>query len=131
MMHTALALAKRGLAIFPCLPKDKKPACAHGCRDATKDPDVIQRWWRHEPNYNIGVATGQLSGIFVVDIDGLEAEVELRRLKSELGELPVTVAAITARGRHLLFQMARPAIAQFRQQDCPWCRYPRGRRFRR
>ena len=106
MIGAALALAHKGLAIFPCLPKDKKPATRHGCKDATTDPDAILQWWCHEPRYNIAIATGQPSGIFVIDIDGLDAECELRKLEAKHGALPATVEAITARGRHAYFKVA-------------------------
>ena len=104
MIKTALNYAKRGLYVFPCRVKDKRPATANGVKDATIDPDVIQRWWREQPEFNIAVATGALSGIFVTDIDGLDAEAELRKLEAQYGPIPPTVELITARGRHLFFQ---------------------------
>jgi hypothetical protein len=103
MIHTALRLAARGLAVFPCKPRDKTPATAHGLKDATTDAGVIRQWWQQEPYFNIAVATGAVSRVFAVDIDGLDAEFELRKLEAENGELPATVASITARGRHLFF----------------------------
>src|SRR5262249_50770687 len=45
------------------------------------------------------------SGVFVLDIDGLDAEAELRRLEMEHNPLPGTVEVITGRGRHCYFQM--------------------------
>ncbi len=104
MIKAALGYAKRGMHVFPCRVKDKRPATANGLKDATTDPDVIQRWWREEPEFNIGVATGAVSRIFVIDIDGLDAEAELRRLEDRYGPLPATVESITARGRHLFFR---------------------------
>ena len=62
---------------------DKRPATANGLRDATTDLDIIRQWWRQEPQFNLAIATGAVSGIFVVDVDGLDAEVELRRLEAE------------------------------------------------
>jgi hypothetical protein len=100
-----LALAARGLKVFPCRPRDKLPATEHGCKDATTDPDMIRRWWRAEPQCNVAIATGALSGIFVVDVDGLDAEFELRRLEAEHGALPPTVEVITGNGRHAYFKM--------------------------
>jgi hypothetical protein len=102
MLQAALQLAERGLAVFPCRPRDKRPATAHGCKDATTDVIEVQTWWQENPSYNIGIATGAVSGIFVVDVDN--AESELRRLEQQNGELPPTVEAITARGRHLYFR---------------------------
>lgn len=105
MIGSALGLARRGLHVFPCLPRDKRPATEHGCKDATVDREIIRQWWRSEPRYNVAVATGAVSKIFAIDVDGLDAECELRRLEAEHGELPPTVEAITARGRHLYFWM--------------------------
>ena len=104
MIKTALNYAKRGLYVFPCRVKDKRPATANGVKDATIDPDLIERWWREEPEFNIAVATGALSRIFVTDIDGLDAEAELKKLEAQYGPIPSTVELITARGRHLFFQ---------------------------
>jgi hypothetical protein len=104
MIKTALALAGRGLHVFPCLPRRKEPATPHGCKDATVDTDVIHQWWDMQPAYNVAIATGIISKMFAVDVDGFDAECELRKLESECGELPPTVESITARGRHLLFQ---------------------------
>jgi hypothetical protein len=85
--------------VFPCRVRDKRPATANGFRDATRDPGQIREWWGLEPNFNVGLATGAVSNVFVVDVDGPEAERELQRL-----ELPPTIEAITARGRHLYFE---------------------------
>ena len=104
MLRTAMALAHKGIAVFPCRPQDKRPATANGLKDATTDLDIIRQWWRQEPQFNLAIATGAVSGIFVVDVDGLDAEVELRRLEAEHGEFPSTVEAITARGRHVYFR---------------------------
>jgi hypothetical protein len=104
MIRTALALAARGLHVFPTWPGSKKPRTPHGCKDATTDPVVIAGWWKPEPELNVAVATGALSGIFVIDIDNLDAECALHKLEVEHGALPATVEVITARGRHLWFQ---------------------------
>ena len=105
MLRTALKLAGKGVRIFPCLPRQKVPATPHGCLDATTDSEVIRGWWRERPACNIAIATGTASDVFVVDVDGLDAECALRKLEAENGALPPTVEAITARGRHLYFKM--------------------------
>lgn len=107
LLRTAQALARKGLAVFPCLEKQKQPATPRGCLDASKDPHMISHWWGINPAYNIAIATGGISGIFVIDIDveGADGELGLRQLEIEHGELPPTVEAITARGRHLYFRM--------------------------
>jgi hypothetical protein len=85
--------------------RDKRPATAFGVKEATTDPDKIRQWWCREPQYNVAVATGAPSGVFVLDIDGMPAEAELDKLQAQFGDLPSTVETITARGRHLFFKM--------------------------
>lgn len=103
-------MAKRQLCVFPCLPRDKRPATANGVKAATTDADTIRRWWQQLPDANIGVATGEPSNIFVLDVDGIDAEVELRKFETQHGALPATVEVITARGRHVYFKMPDAAI---------------------
>jgi hypothetical protein len=86
------------------LPRAKLPATPHGCKDATTDLDTVRQWWGLNPDCNIGIATGQASGVFAIDIDSGDAESALGRLEAEYGNLPPTVEAITARGRHLYFR---------------------------
>jgi Bifunctional DNA primase/polymerase, N-terminal/Primase C terminal 1 (PriCT-1) len=102
ILRTALALAERGLAVFPCKPRGKRPATANGLKDATTDAAVIEQWWKGEPAFNVAVVTGKISGIFVVDVD--DGEAALKALEADHGELPPTVESITARGRHVWFQ---------------------------
>jgi Bifunctional DNA primase/polymerase, N-terminal/Primase C terminal 1 (PriCT-1) len=104
MLRTALTLAARGLHVFPCVPSAKTPACTHGCKDATIDTVTIQAWWRSCPDFNIGIATGPASNLFVTDVDGDDGEGSLRKLEAAHGPLPATVEVITPRGRHLYFK---------------------------
>jgi hypothetical protein len=104
MIKAAFGFAKRHLHVFPCRVKDKRPATANGVKDATTDLDIIGRWWRQEPEFNIAIATGAVSRIFVIDIDGLDAEAKLTKLEAQYSPLPPTVESLTARGRHLFFQ---------------------------
>jgi Bifunctional DNA primase/polymerase, N-terminal len=99
MIRSALSLAAQGVAVFPCCCRGKTPAVAGGLKAATTDRDQITTWWTENPAYNIGLATGEISNLFVVDVDGPDAEHELQRL-----ELPATVQTITARGKHYFFK---------------------------
>lgn len=105
MIRTAVTLAKKGMAVFPCRACDKRPATANGLKDATTDLETIRAWWEQDARFNIAIATGAASNAFVIDIDGVDAELELRKLEAEHGALPETVEAITKRGRHLYFKM--------------------------
>jgi hypothetical protein len=100
----ALQLAQKGLAVFPCQPRGKEPACDTGLHAATTNVERINRWWQAFPDLNIGIATGTASGIFVLDIDGEDGEGSLLKLEGEHGALPPTVEAITGKGRHCYFR---------------------------
>lgn len=65
----ASQLAAAGVPVFPCVPGAKRPLTEHGFHDATIDPSQVQRWWGRWPEANIGVPTGQASGLVVVDVD--------------------------------------------------------------
>src|SRR5262249_31257963 len=111
LLRSALALAQRKAHVLPCSPGGKTPATAHGLKDATIDPAAMARWWA-KGDYNIGIATGRVSGFFVVDVDGHDGEAALRSLERENGALPQTVEVITGGGgRHLYFSMPSTAIA--------------------
>ena len=67
-----LFLEGRALHIFPCR-ADKTPACEHWFDDAVPDQAGIDRLWsavwpRNRPAL-VGVPTGVISGIAVIDID--------------------------------------------------------------
>lgn len=112
--EAALGLVRRGLAVFPCRRREKLPLTPHGCLDASREPPQISAWWSRWPDANVAVATGPLSGLFVVDVDvdGEEGEASLRLLEAEHGALPATVEVITGRGRHLWLRL--PAAADVR-----------------
>ncbi|WP_269858757.1 bifunctional DNA primase/polymerase [Streptomyces sp. RPT161] len=77
----------------------KHPRYNSWTEEASTDWAVIAGWWRNEPNANIGIATGEASGIFVLDIDpdsgGLDS---LRALEAEHGPLPKTWTVETGSG---------------------------------
>ncbi|TWI71312.1 putative DNA primase/helicase [Bradyrhizobium huanghuaihaiense] len=102
LLAAALDFAARGLPVFPCLPYGKTPAVVRGFHAATTNPATILRYWT-DPERNIGIPTGAPSGIWALDIDGLEGEANLRALEAKHGAIPKTRTALTARGRHAWF----------------------------
>ncbi len=104
----ALHYAESGLAVFPVRERDKIPMTKNGCKDAVKDPETIRRWWSQSPNANIGIATGEPSGLWVLDIDGEEGAHSLAALEATHGALPPTMEVLTGGwGRHLYFALSQ------------------------
>ena len=110
-LDAAIEYAGKGMAVFPLKPRDKKPLTAHGVKDATTDFDTITKWWKRNPNANIGIACGQVSGgLLVIDLDERENGVSgfdsLHEWEQHNGELPETVRTITGKGgSHILYRV--------------------------
>jgi Bifunctional DNA primase/polymerase, N-terminal len=108
-LKAALALASRGLSVFPITPHKKFPPLVAWKSMATTDQNIITDWWTQWSDCNIGVATGKKSGVWVFDVDmkkGKNGEAELRRLEKQHGKLPATVESITPHGgRQIWFKM--------------------------
>lgn len=100
---------KYGWAVFPIRPETKRPYTPRGCLDAKKDVGAIRHWWRKWPDASVGVATGSISGLVVVDEDvnndtGIDGIKSIRLWEKDHGEFPETATAITGRGgSHLYF----------------------------
>jgi len=105
-LHLALDYAdKFSWAVFPLQPNTKLPATRHGFKDATTDPTRIHSWWGERPEFNIGIATGRISGFFAVDVDHRNGgDNMLLDLMQKYGQFPSTVETITGNGSHYLFR---------------------------
>ena len=104
MLSEALAYAARGWAVFPVKPGGKAPATRHGVKDATVDPAPISRWWHESPDANIGVATGRISGLYVIDLDGPVGVDNWEACQLVYGDAP-TLMATTGKGLHLYYSV--------------------------
>lgn len=95
-----------------CRSAGKHPRISEWEREATTDADVIAQWWAAWPRANIGIATGPVSGFFVLDVDPDKGGNDtLAELVEEHGELPETVRAETGSGgTHYLFKLPDFAI---------------------
>jgi len=96
--QAAIAYAARGWHVFPCRPRSKQPATPHGCKDATTDVQRITRYWQRVPDANVAIATGQASGIWVLDVDAPDGIASLRELEQRYTKLPRTITQRTGGG---------------------------------
>jgi hypothetical protein len=123
MLKTAKQYIKLGWKIFPlhtvknkkcscgknpCTDAGKHPRLERGVKEASNELEKIELWFgKDSPPSNIGIATGEVSGITVLDIDigegkkGAESWVEVIKDK---GEPDTLIAETGSGGTHIIFQ---------------------------
>jgi hypothetical protein len=107
-LHTVDADGKCSCGKDPCTDAGKHPRVARGLKEASKDPEQIERWFGagSEPS-NIAVVTGEISGVTVLDIDIGEgkfgAESWAEAIKDH-GEPATLIAQTGSGGMHVVFQ---------------------------
>lgn len=121
LLTAALRYAQRGWYVFPlhsaqhgrcscgrpsCSKVGKHPRTIHGLKDATTDESQIRQWWNTWPDANVGIVTGALSGLIVVDVDPRNGgDDSLADLERTHGPLPKTIESLTGGGgQHFFFQ---------------------------
>lgn len=104
--RAALAYAARDWSVIPIEPSGKRPLVAWIAYQRRRAaPDEITRWYRHWPQANVGIVTGAVSGLVVVDVDPHHGGGDsLDGLLARHGPLQPTVESLTGGGgRHLYF----------------------------
>lgn len=102
----ALEYLRRGWSAIPIRPHDKRPAIRwleFQQRLATEDE--VKGWFQRWPDGNVGVVTGVISGLVVLDIDPRHGgDTSFVKLIQKHGPLPHTIEARTGGGgRHVYF----------------------------
>src|SRR3989442_14018751 len=95
LLNAALAYRERGWSVIPIKARNKKPAVdwkPFQARLATAEE--IKAWFRGDAN--IGVVTGTISELIVLDVDGQDGAASLKKLPP----LPRTWRSSTGRGEH-------------------------------
>lgn len=102
---TSIDYQNRGWAVFPLVPGGKIPATPDGFKSATTDHSAGEQWFKGT-KYNIGIATGAVSGIVVLDIDRKSSGYSsLAELEKTHGSLPHTYRVRTGGlGAHYYFR---------------------------
>lgn len=102
----ARELSRAGVPIFPAVPGEKSPIVTYGLREATTNPRRIDSWWRWQPQANIAIPTGRISGVSVVDIDqhGVDGyRAAKQAIREGLLPAPLAVVRTPTGGRHLYY----------------------------
>lgn len=105
----ALAYAEAGLPVFPCRANGSKaPHTKNGFHSATTDAQQLRDWWSEWPDALVGLPTGAVSGVSVIDLD-LNKETgerigEANFAKSEVSREGAISNPTTSGGEHLYYR---------------------------
>ncbi len=102
----ALDYLLRGWSVIPVRPRDKRPAIRWlEFQQRLASMKEIRSWFTRWPDANVGIVTGSLSGLIVIDIDPKHGgDQSLAVLEERHGSLPNTVESLTGGGgRHIYF----------------------------
>ncbi len=110
----ALRYLSLGWSVVPMQPRGKRPLIRwmpYQNRRATADE--IGDWFRRWPDANVGIVTGAVSGLLVLDVDaGHGGDASLAALEREFAPLEPTLECLTGGGgRHLYFRHFGEPIA--------------------
>ncbi len=110
--QAAFDYLRRGWSVIPLRPRAKLPIVPWEEYQHRRAGEAeLAEWFRRWPQANLGVVTGMISNLAVLDIDPRHGgEDSLHRLEEANGSLPPTVEAETGGGGHH-FYFALPAAS--------------------
>lgn len=101
----AITYTLNGFSVIPLKHKEKTPFLKSWLAYQQSPPttDEIDYWFKNSAR-NIGIVTGAVSGIIVLDIDGPEGKEALQAIVGRYGDLPPTWISTTGKGMHYIFK---------------------------
>jgi len=102
-LQGALAVAFVGLPTFPCN-AEKRPTCPKGFLQAARSPIEVRKLWAQWPGVLVGVPTGVLTDLSIVDLDSKHPEARnwFKNNRARLGK--TRVHRTRSGGLHLLYR---------------------------
>lgn len=106
LVDAAKFYANKGMKVFPLQPNSKVPLKNWSWKKAcTSDPELIEAWWAQHPTANIGMVTGGVNNVMVMDVDmkkGQNGVASYEALAQETYE--GLVQDTPTGGKHLIFK---------------------------
>ena len=107
-----------GVHVIPVDPETKHPPFKEWQTRATNNLQVLETWWKKWPDALIGVTTGELSGLWAIDIDFRSGGKEsLAALIVAHGALPDTARYETPGGYRYCFRWPKAVTIKSRGGD--------------
>jgi hypothetical protein len=104
--QAAMRYLARGWSVLPLRGGDKRPLVQwEKLQQQRADAAAAAQWFARWPDANVGIVTGEISNLIVLDVDPKHGgDDSLAELERRFGKLPDTVEAETGGGgRHLYF----------------------------
>lgn len=98
VLAAAQNLSRKGMSVIPLHAKKKTPAVTEWTtfQSAIASPHKLIEWFANDPR-NLGLVTGAVSNVVVLDVDQLEG-------LQTIEPLPLTPTVITGKGKHYYFR---------------------------
>ena len=108
-LQDALNYAAQGWKVIPLKPGGKTPIIHNWPQKASMSESIIKKWWRDNPEANVGIVTGTASNLVVVDADCKNDKpglVNLALVEKIVGGFETLTVETQSGGRHLYFTMS-------------------------
>jgi hypothetical protein len=103
LLESALRYLEMGFSVIPIVPGEKKPCVKwEPYQKERASKEQITAWWTINPKANIGIITGEISDLFVVDIDSEEGQQNL--LEYGFDSIVTPTVKTPRGGQHLYFK---------------------------
>lgn len=110
---TALELHELNLAPVPCWEEDGKKPSITGFTECRFGPDTLEDFATRFGSQNIGIVTGKLSGVVIVDIDNPDL---LEAMLERFGE-PLLITETPSGGYHLWYRWDGEGCRNLRETE--------------
>ena len=103
MLREALHYLSLGFSVIPLRPNAKEPLISwQEFQSRRASESELREWFQKWPNANLGIVTGLISGVVVVDLDGPEGLSSAVHLN-----LTSSVQSLTGNGKHLWYSLPK------------------------
>ena len=110
LLQAALSYCRKGLSVIPL--KQKKALYAwQDYQQRLATVDEVTTWWAQHPDANVGIVTGKISGIIVLDVDGEPGIETIKRERLQI--IPTLTVRTGGGGYHYIFRHPGGIVRNF------------------